>query len=117
MKGEQISFYSEINEQPDISGGIRYFILDTDRENVDKLLIENDIIASTETITNYDYREQKKLYKVCVWVAISITLLILFGLIIEFLPNNPRYHERPARAHTDTITQLNHIQFRTIKRN
>jgi len=85
MNREQIQFYSEINEQPDITGGIRYFILNTDREKVDALLIENDIIASTETISNYDFRDQKKLYKVYVWVSISITLLIILGLIIEFI--------------------------------
>jgi len=57
MNRKQIPFYSEINEQPDIAEGIRYFILDTDREKVDKLLIENDIIASTETISNHDFRD------------------------------------------------------------
>ncbi len=85
MNRKQIPFYSEIKEQPDIAEGIRYFILDTDRGKVDKLLIENDIIASTETISNYDFRNQKKFYKVYVWAAIIITLLIAIGLITEFV--------------------------------
>ena len=87
MNHKQIPFYSEINEQPNISDGIRYFILDTDREKVDKLLIENNIIASTETISNYDFRDQKKFYKVYVWVAIIIILLISISLLIKFVTN------------------------------
>lgn len=85
MNRKQIPFYSEINEQPDIAEGIRYFILDTDREKVDKLLIENAIIATTETISNYDFRDQKKFYKMYVWAVIIITLLIAIGLITEFV--------------------------------
>lgn len=87
MTRKQIPFYSDINEQPNTAEGIRYFILDTDRKRVDKLLVENDIIASTETISNHDFRDIKKLYKVYVWVAISIILLICIGFIIEALFN------------------------------
>ncbi len=85
MNRKQIPFYSDINEQPNTTEGIRYFILDTDLEKVDKLLIENGIIASTETISNYDFRDQKKFYKVYVWAVIIITLLISISLIIEFV--------------------------------
>lgn len=87
MNRKQIPFYSEINEQPNTAEGIRYFILDTDRKRVDKLLVENDIIASTETISNHDFRDIKKLYKVYVWVAIIIILLISISLLIEFVTN------------------------------
>ena len=79
----QIPYYIEINEQPDTVEGLRYFILDTDRRKVDQLLIENDIIASTETISNYDYRDQKKLYNVYGLAVIIIVLLVVIGLIVE----------------------------------
>ncbi|WP_139854937.1 hypothetical protein [Aequorivita sinensis] len=85
MTRKQLPFYSEVKEQAFLDGGIRYFILETDRQKVDSLLIENDIVASTETILNQDFRDIKKFYKVYAWVAVSIVVLIVLALIIEFI--------------------------------
>jgi len=88
MKHNKISFYSEINEQPNTAEGIRYFILDSDRKKVDKLLIKNGIIANPETISNYDFREQRMFYKVYGLAAIIIVLLVFIALILEVLIDN-----------------------------
>ena len=57
-----IPFYSGIKEQLYTTEGFWYFILDADCQKVDQLLIENNIIHSTGTISNYDFRDQKKFY-------------------------------------------------------
>jgi hypothetical protein len=48
-----VDFYFE-EKQPNITCGIRYFLRDVDRPKIDKIVIENDIIASTETIPSHD---------------------------------------------------------------
>lgn len=72
-----IVFYTDIENQPSIVGGIRYFLLDSDSEKIDKIIIENGIIASTETITNFDYRDGQKAYKMYLIVAGFVLFLML----------------------------------------
>lgn len=88
MTGRNLPFYYEVYEQPILDGGIRYFILETDRQKVDLLLIENDIVASTETIPNNDAQDIKKFYNVYIWITVSIIMLIVIGLIIESIVIN-----------------------------
>ncbi|WP_313114658.1 hypothetical protein [Aequorivita sediminis] len=88
MTLKNLPFYSKVKEQAFLDGGINYFILETDRQKVGSLLIENNIVASTETIPNQDFRDIKKFYKVYAWVAISIVVLIVLALIIEFIVFN-----------------------------
>jgi len=71
-----IKYYCEENE-PFISDGIRYFLLDNDREKIDSILIKNGIIAGTETINVVDYRDNQKIQK-----AYLIVSLIVIGLIL-----------------------------------
>ena len=85
LNENNIPFYSNIDEQPDISGGIRYFLLDSDRSRIDNLLIDAEIIAQTETISNYDARAASKLYKMQLVVVIIIVLVFTLILIIESL--------------------------------
>lgn len=81
-----IKYYAEINEQPSIDGGIRYFLLDSDMENVDRIVKENGIVANTESNLISDFRDEKKvmkLYVVVVGAVIGIIILIaLIGKII-----------------------------------
>lgn len=80
-----IDFYHNSNENSDISDGTRFFLLDKDRIVIDKLLIENEIIASTETIMISDYRVEKKVQKFHFLVyLLVIGLLILIIFIIDF---------------------------------
>jgi len=79
-----IDFYFEEN-QPNIMGGIRYFLRDIDRLKIDKILIENEIIASTETIPSNDYRDQQKAQKIyaitaCIVVGIILLVSAIIGL-------------------------------------
>ncbi len=82
-----IQFYTNLNEQPEIGGGIRYFLLDSDREKIDKILIESDIIATTETIPIYDYRDQQKIYKVVAIVTLSVIGILILVFTLEYLLN------------------------------
>lgn len=80
-----IDFYHNSNENSDISDGICFFLLDKDRIVIDRLLIENEIIASTETIMISDYREVKKVHKFHFLVyLVVVVLLILTIFIIDF---------------------------------
>ena len=77
----KIDFYTDIENQPNIVGGIRYFLLDRDSKEIDKIIIENGIIASTETIANADYRDGQKvnkIYLIIVGIVVGIMLLIIF---------------------------------------
>ena len=58
-----IDYYHHGNENSEISNGTLFFLLDRDRVIIDKLLIDNEIIASTETIMISDYRVEKKVQK------------------------------------------------------
>ena len=82
LQKEGIKYYSEINEQPFIDGGIRYSLLDSDMEKVDVIIIKNGIVASTESILISDFRDEKKIMKLYITVAaVLIGIIILVGLI------------------------------------
>lgn len=75
-----IKYYTDINEQVSIDGEIRYFLLDSDMKNVDRIIKENEIVATTESILITDFRDDKKamkLYLAVAGVVIVITFLIL----------------------------------------
>lgn len=78
-----IDFYHNSSENSDISDGTLFFLLDKDRVIIDKLLIDNEIIASTETILMSDYREERKVQKfhflVYLLVILILVLIILIG--------------------------------------
>ncbi|UGS21985.1 hypothetical protein [Flavobacterium cyclinae] len=76
-----IDFYHNSNENSDISDGTLFFLLDKDRVIIDKLLIDNEIIASTETILMSDYREERKVQK----LHLSVYLIIILILVIIIL--------------------------------
>lgn len=79
-----IDFYHNSNENSDISDGTLFFLLDKDRIIIDQLLIDNGIIASTETILMSDYREETKVQKFHFLVyLIVVGLLILVIFIVD----------------------------------
>ncbi len=85
LRNNGIEFYSGQKEQPIIDGGIRYFLLNSDRPKIDQIIIKNEIIANTETITVSDHRDDKKVMKLYLYVAgIVIAIMILIGVIDRF---------------------------------
>ena len=84
MEKNSIKFYQDSKEQTYIDKGIRYFLPDKDRKKIDSILIENGIVASTETIPGYDYSDQGKVIKAILLILTGmIFLIILLSLIIN----------------------------------
>ncbi len=82
LRNNGIPFYANLNEQPNINGGIRYFLLNSDRPKIDEIVIDNEIIANTETIPSSDYRDSKKVIKLYFYtVAIVIGVIFLITII------------------------------------
>ena len=85
MLENNIDYYHNSNENSDISDGTYFFLLDKDRIIIDQLLIDNEIIASTETIMISDYRVEKKVQKFHFLVYLLVVgLLILIIFVIDF---------------------------------
>lgn len=81
-----IKYYVEINEQPSIDIGIRYFLLDTDLENVDQIIKENGIVANVESNLISDFNDNKKALGLFILVtAAFVGVFILIGLIGKLL--------------------------------
>jgi hypothetical protein len=79
---KSIDYYYNLNENTNISNGIRFFILGKDKFVIDYLLIENQIIASTETILISDYRDEEKTQKFQIFTYLMVLLLIIFIVIV-----------------------------------
>lgn len=78
-----IDYYFEEHE-PFISDGVKYFLLDRDREKIDQIILKNELIASTETISVLDYRDQVKIQKLYLKTAVVvIVLLLLVSFIVS----------------------------------
>ena len=78
-----IKYYADLNEQPSIDGGIRYFLLDSDMESVDRIIIENGIVANTESNLISDFRDEKKVIKLYFIIAGFVVGIIFLILLIE----------------------------------
>lgn len=76
----KISFY---REDLQVSDCTVYLLEDKDRELINRILIENEIIASTDTIALTDIGDAKKVYKLYLYVsAVAVfimVLIIIFG--------------------------------------
>ena len=77
-----IDFYHNSNENSDISDGTLFFLLDKDRIVIDKILIDNEIIARTETIMISDFREERKVQKFHFLVYLIIILILVLIILI-----------------------------------
>lgn len=73
-----IKYYYDIDEQPFIDSGIRYFLLNDDRKKVDEILISNSIIGTIESLPITDYKDNKKMMKVFLFIVLIIISIILF---------------------------------------
>ena len=87
LEKQNIEYYCDIENQPMFESGIRYFIKNDDRIKIDKIFIENEIIANTETIQISDYRDEKKIQKVYLKVAVFVIGIILLIVLFESLLN------------------------------
>lgn len=83
LEKNNVEYYCDIENQPITGNGIRYFIKDVDKKKLDKIVIENEIIASTETILISDYRDGKKVQKLYFKVAGIIFAIMILIIIIE----------------------------------
>ena len=69
-----ISFYKETVQ---VGSTTAYFLEDKDRIAINKLLIENGIVASTDIISLTDYTDAKKANRIYFYVACAVILMIL----------------------------------------
>ena len=82
LENQQIEYYCDIQNQPNFENGIRYFINDYDRFKIDEIFIKKGIIASTETINVFDYRDNKKIMSIYLIIsAIVVLIMILMSLL------------------------------------
>lgn len=66
----------------DLTNDLLYFLLDKDRIGINNLLIQNVIIASTETIPTYDYREQKKVQMLYFKILLIVILITIIAILL-----------------------------------
>lgn len=81
MNRAGIDFYSDLNVPG--STYIRYFLKTENRESIDSIIRENQIIAHTETIPTVDYPEQQKFYQVVFFVAVILMLIVVILLLFH----------------------------------
>ena len=55
--------------------------MQTDKK-IDRIIVENEIIGSTETIPGYDYRDEQKAQKLYLIIVIIVVGIILFVSMI-----------------------------------
>ena len=82
LEKQNVEYYCDVENQPMLGDGIRYFVLNDDRIKLDKIFTENGIIAHTETIPTLDYRDGKKAMKLYLTIGgIMIGIMILIAII------------------------------------
>jgi hypothetical protein len=85
LEKQNIEYYCDIEKQPMFENGIRYFIKNEDRIKIDNIFTENKIIANTETILTFDYRDEKKIQKVYLKIVGAVIGILLLIMLIESL--------------------------------
>jgi hypothetical protein len=85
LEKQNIEYYCEIENQPMFESGIRYFIKNADRIKIDKIFIQNGIIAHKETIPTSDYRDEKKAMKLYLKVCGFVFGIMILIIIVEKL--------------------------------
>lgn len=85
LEKQKVEYYCDIENQPMFENGIRYFIQDVDRIKLDKIFVENEIIAHTETIQISDYRDEKKAQKLYLKIAGIVLAVMILIVIIDSL--------------------------------
>jgi len=77
LTNNNIDFYYEEN-QPNINVAVKYFFKDSDANKIDKIIRKNQIISSIENQV-LDYKQEQKIQKLYIKVAIATVLIILFA--------------------------------------
>lgn len=83
FENELINLQIEFDSDELLIGNMkRYYLLDKDNKLIDKIIMDNNIIAETETIQIGDYRDDRKAYRIYTYVALAVIIIfILFTLI------------------------------------
>ncbi|NJB84190.1 hypothetical protein [Wenyingzhuangia aestuarii] len=83
LNKHNIDFYEKIEEQPNINNGIRYFLLDKDKFEIDIIIKENEILSGIESTGIYDMKLTKKFYFIYFKLVMSIIFIvaIIIGII------------------------------------
>ena len=85
LEKNKIRFYSNLEEQPMIEEGIRYFLLESDMKKIDEILIKNRIVANSESNPIIDFNQNGKMIKLSIIVTgIVIAIIMIFALIERF---------------------------------
>ena len=69
---EDIKFYQNIEEET-VGSQLRYLFLDADRDKIDKLLIQNRIVAFNESSNIGNFKEHKSFFAILI-IVVVITL-------------------------------------------
>ena len=78
-----IEFYYEEN-QPNINISVKYFLKDSDANEIDKIIRENQIISSIENQI-LDYKQEQKIQKLYLKVAtVTIIIILVASAIIAY---------------------------------
>ena len=85
LKNHEIEYYTDLENQTMLDSEIRYFIQDADRIKLDKIFIENEIIAQIETVSTSDYRDGKKTMKLYLKVGVFVFGIMMLIIIVEKL--------------------------------
>ena len=83
MEKRNVDFFCDFKNLTATENGNRYLIQDIDRIKVDEILIENEIIAETETIQFSDYRDGKKVMNIYLKIAGIVFGIMILIIIIE----------------------------------
>ena len=82
----RIKFYSNTDEQPDLYGGIRYFLLDDDMPRINEIITELGINANLETSSQHNFESYRSFLINLVLITIFMMgSLVLFGLLKDLL--------------------------------
>lgn len=79
----QIDFHSDSEQQTLLGNQTRYFLLTSDREKVDRLIIEHSIQASTEAIPSQFKKDRRALKLFYTAILIVVLLSALVGLMLN----------------------------------
>jgi hypothetical protein len=83
MEKRNVDYYCDLKNLTTLENGNRYLIQNIDRIKVDGILIENGIIAETETIQVSDYRDGKKAMNIYLKIAGIVFGIMILIIIIE----------------------------------
>ena len=82
LRKNNIDFFVNLDEQIGSSHSIRYYLKDSDRLKIDKLIKENDINSAVESSGLVNFYDNKSIVKLILIVIISIVLILIVRRIV-----------------------------------